>query len=819
MNKKLLLWMTALILMAIPVLAGNDTSQTYHLYYNNGTFEDVSPGTMCGNPTIEFVLEANGWFNNTINGCSDFMINLTTENNTQICVAYDVIVDSIGGGLRASSALAGNIEETGIEHRVNAGGDIRVWHANNGDDYLDTDQIVAGSIYNTSCLGHPTAGTKIWTNGVYKGFVDKGAANIGNIVTFLWRFDGQYSAVRNIRIWHDEDGNCTTEPKVLAGSPPASANFTITAQDEWNSTSIIAFNATVNGTTYQSNASGVIETTIPANSTNLFNITVASQNYFNRTYTGYNSSLSGDLTAELHQAELCFNATQKVDEAWVTPDSITIDGTTHTSCFNLSADTYNVQATKAGWYNHNQTFTVTALQNATLTIQNLSYANLTIYAIDGTTNESLSGYSLRIGSTTSPTFLETATGVTNHSVYLINGTYNTTITMPGYATTTGFANITVGGHTNHTFTLYKANSVTITIRDEITNNLITDNVTIRWTNNATTWENITDTGTLFISNLTVSNYTLLFYSSNYSTRTYTISVGNLSTQFLTAYMISSAYSTIFTIKDIDTGDILPDVLFTMYKQINSTWSPVESKYSDITGKVQVYYDPIGNYRFYLAKTGYEDLIFYLNPILFSTYDVKMVKTSPLNYTVDYDDIAILYGPKAFYNNNNTILNFLISSPRGLLTDYSITVTYPGGNDTASGVNAIGEQLSVWVNITNATRWDRVRLDYNYTTSLSGTRTFTQYLPIITNATASENTWMANKDRTFGMGLFERVLIATIIVILVVGIASLVGQSLPGVALGLFVFGFLTYIGFIPLWAILPSMLIGVLFLVWKSGGY
>jgi hypothetical protein len=68
-------------------------------------------------------------------------------------------------------------------------------------------------------------------------------------------------------------------------------------------------------------------------------------------------------------------------------------------------------------------------------------------------------------------------------------------------------------------------------------------------------------------------------------------------------------------------------------------------------------------------------------------------------------------------------------------------------------------------------------------------------------------------------LFERLLIATIIILFTVGIATLVGQALPGVALGLFVYGFLCYIGFVPLWAILPSMLIGFFFLTWKSGGY
>lgn len=603
----------------------------------------------------------------------------------------------------------------------------------------------------------------------------------------------------------------------FVAGPGSTVNFSITAQDEWNSTAIIVFNATVNGTTYQSNASGVIETTILANNTNLFNITIASANYFNRSYISYNSSLSGDLIAELHQSEICFNASQKVNETSVTADSFTIDGTSHIACFNLSANTYNVQATKTGWYNQNQTFIVTALQNATLTIQNLSYANLTIYAIDGTTNESLSGYSLRIGSPTSPAFTENVTSVTNYSFYLINSTYNVTINIPGYAITESKANITVDGHTNFTFTLYKTNSVSITIRDEITNNLITENVTIRWSDNSTTWENTTDTGHLFVHNITATNYTLLFYSTNYSTRTYSISVGPSSHQYLTAYMISSTYSTIFTIKDIDTGTILDGVSITMYKLINSTWTTVESKYNDISGKAQFYYDPIANYRFYLSRTAYEDYIFYLNPILFSTYDVYMTRESVLNYSVDFDGISFIYSPTIFNNNDNTTLNFLISSPNGLLVNYGIAVYYPGGNDSASGVNAIGEQLSVDVNITNATAFDYVILIFNYSTSLAGNRTYTFHLPIQTNITGG--TWITLKDKTYGLGIFERMLIATIIIIFVVGIATMVGQSLPGIALGLFLYGFLVFIGFIPLWAILPSMLVGVFFLIWKSGGY
>jgi hypothetical protein len=342
---------------------------------------------------------------------------------------------------------------------------------------------------------------------------------------------------------------------------------------------------------------------------------------------------------------------------------------------------------------------------------------------------------------------------------------------------------------------------------------------VRFTNNATTWENVTNTGQLFVYNITPSVYTILFYGSNYSTRTYIITVGNRTTQSLTAYMISADYNTIFTIKDTDSADVISNVSITMFKLVGSTWTTVESKYSDISGRSQFYYDPIGSYKFYLSKTGYTDYVFFLNPILFSSYDVFMTKTSIVNASQDFDKLAIIYSPSSFDNDQATVFNWIISSPDGLLVDYGINLTYKTTSWTSSGVNAIGEQLSVVANITNASAYDVVRFDYYYTTTTQGRRSFTLYLPINVNSSASGMTFMSNKNKTYGLGIFERILILTLTVLFVVGIATMVGQPIPGMALGLFIFGYMSYVGFVPIWAILPSMFIGFLFLVWKSGGY
>lgn len=617
-------------------------------------------------------------------------------------------------------------------------------------------------------------------------------------------------------------GSGLTYPFTGGGGGSTDIDFTIT--DDWNGSSILSFavNITWANTTEEtySTTNGTVSLVNVGNPGSLdvtyWNMT----DYFDRTLTGESitANTTNTIATTTYQARVCFDGQAYVSNASLTPDNFTIGTTSSSSCFNITAGDHNVLAQLSGWYNKNQTFTISALSDTTQTVVNMSYANLTISAIDGTTNETLSNYDLTIRSLNYSGWAgEDQSSVTNYSFYLINGSYNVTIDNPDYALTTAQANITVDGATNYTFTLYKSNSVRIYLWDEITGNPILDNITIRWTSNLTTWENTTDTGQLFVSNITAHEYELLFYAGNYSTRTYTITVGNRTTQILNAYMINSEYSSIFTMKDIDTGDTLDSVSITMYKLINSTWTTVESKTSDISGKAQFYYDPIASYKFFLARSDYEDYVFFLNPILFSTYDVFMTKTTVLNYSVDFDDISIIYAPAIFYNNDNVSFNYLISSPDGTLTDYSITLTYPGGSSTASGVNAIGEQLTTWVNITGATSFDSVTLEYNYTTTLSGERSFKVYLPIIVSNSTS-GTWLANKNTTYGLGLFERLLIVTIIVLFAVGIATLVGQIVPGLVIGLFLFGFMVFIGFVPIWAILPSMLVGVLFVVWKSGG-
>lgn len=441
-------------------------------------------------------------------------------------------------------------------------------------------------------------------------------------------------------------------------------------------------------------------------------------------------------------------------------------------------------------------------------------ATLNISAVSATTNTTISNFSVYINGTL---LGNTTTGV-YQAINLTLADYNITIDADTYATTS-YTYLVTNSTNLLNITLYGTNSINIYIIDEVSLTPIYTNISVRFSSTSTVWVNITDDSFLYLENLTAGVYTVVFYSSLYATRTYTLTVGNKTTQSLTAYMISNTYSTIFSITDTDSMEALINVSFSVYQQNGSSWIPVQSVYTDILGKVQFYYNPIGSYRFNCIKSGYNDLIFYLNPVLFSTYDIKMTKNQSINYSVDYDRISILYSPTIFYNGIVNNFRFVISSPDGLFTEYGINLTYPGGSNATSGVNAIGGQLDLSFTPSSTSVFDTVILDYYYITTLSGRRDFRVPLEIVFNTSTTNTTFMTNKDKHYGLGIFERILIITFIVLIVVGLATLIGQPIPGFVLGLFVLGYSAFIGFINLWIILPSMFVGIIFLIWKSGGY
>lgn len=284
---------------------------------------------------------------------------------------------------------------------------------------------------------------------------------------------------------------------------------------------------------------------------------------------------------------------------------------------------------------------------------------------------------------------------------------------------------------------------------------------------------------------------------------------------LQVYLISlsNASKVEFTVKEFIRRNTLPDVQVEMYQYINGSLFLVNSKLTNIVGEVVFDYIPDKQYLINFSKGGYNPLSTNFNPITSSTYDVYMTTSTIQNTTEPMSKIIINIDPETFEEGDNNIpIQFI--SPYSEFNSYSYLLEYEGGNVSDSGSSRTGETFLQNFTIVNPSITDTVKLTVTYDTDLTGEIQKIYSYEIL--VAPGNYTMMRNKDQTYGLGLLERLLISVFCVLLVIGIATLIGQFVAGCFIGFSVFGGLVYIGFIPLWSILISILVGLIIISGRS---
>lgn len=368
------------------------------------------------------------------------------------------------------------------------------------------------------------------------------------------------------------------------------------------------------------------------------------------------------------------------------------------------------------------------------------------------------------------------------------------------------------------FTYQNNITLNISFYDEISGVLLTTPYItsfVTTVGNVTTQHN-TNTGFYTYSNPTVGNITISASANyNYNVRQKTYAVQPVTTvQQVGMYLSNSSTITTFTVNNANDGQPVSDVYATMYSYVGSTLQVIESKYTDITGRAQFYYTPNRRYSFTLFKTGFTPLSFTLNPVYFDSYTVLMSPSGINNYTSGQELVSIHYNPPYLVEKQTTTFNFSIVSPYSALVSYGYNLSYPGGASEKTGGNPAGELLQSLDTVLGSTPTDTVLFTYFYTTTYGNTHLVQLNLPIVN---ATQGTLLTSRNKTYGLGVVERIIISVVLALLVIGIATLTGKPIVGLILMLIVYGWLSYIGFIPIWAVMLALVIGVLYLVFGSG--
>lgn len=300
--KSLYILLFSLLLCLSFAYADNETGHNGYLWYDNGTIgadwtnsnwiQDTCSGTPCFKSTIagnnDLYLNTKIAYDDTKTYTCSYNINQVTTINSDTTME---VCTNAGIGANAN-CYRWQLDDTNDVIRMQAfsGGWTEPAYVLAINTWYGVNNTWTGTTMNNSMSGTHTG--------------DETHAD-QDLTTLAFTGFRAYQAnvnIKNFRCW---EGTPVDEP-LTPPTPAAATNFSITATDAYNGTALQSFNATVNGTEYTT-TTGQINTTIPSNSTALFNITMEAIGYYTRTYLNYN--VSANLAAELNKTHRLYNIT------------------------------------------------------------------------------------------------------------------------------------------------------------------------------------------------------------------------------------------------------------------------------------------------------------------------------------------------------------------------------------------------------------------------------------------------------------------------------------------------------------------------------
>lgn len=222
--------------------------------------------------------------------------------------------------------------------------------------------------------------------------------------------------------------------------------------------------------------------------------------------------------------------------------------------------------------------------------------------------------------------------------------------------------------------------INITLYDENSLSQVTANQTanIFTLNNALTANRSTIGGKIYVP-LETGSYFIAINGTPYNTRKLaftaptTRSVKNISMYMNNGSQITTSYI------DRGTGAELPDVMSNMSRYIGGQWVVVETAIADMNGGGAFTYTSNIAYKFDNYVTGYAPYTFYINPIVFTTYTIRMWLTGEVENATYYDSLFSSCGNQ-FVNNENCTLTWTNGNYRPY---YNVTFNYTNGTSSAS----------------------------------------------------------------------------------------------------------------------------------------
>ena len=558
------------------------------------------------------------------------------------------------------------------------------------------------------------------------------------------------------------------------------------------------------GDLYLETTTGSYTAAIPSTYTNPLSITINQDGHFSKTFSNLDLTSDNNKDYYVHASEISFDVFSKVTQTQLSA-VYNIENMINTT-FHLDEGekTVLITPTNTDYKNFEYNFTVTPLQSETLNVYGAYDNTLTIKVLDAITNQEIE---VESNITISTGEFEEVLTMNDGSInaYLEQGfEYLVNVEALNYANNNATININ-----NETQTLsiklYAKNSVWVYAFDSDTSATLTSFDAEIYNENFTLTKNDTS-GVVRFENITSGLYTVKITRAGYTSEEYSLTMTGGSFQTLNTYLTTDTASTVdFTVTDKISGAYLEGVDVGQYRTINGDWTLVSSKKTDLTGRTRFTYVTGVEYRFTYGFSGYNNKVLLLEP-LFTSYTVRLERL--VVETPNIKGYFITINPTMFIDEQVNNLSFIISSAAGTLEEYTVNITAPNVSISQTFYNANGGQHDFNLGISEGTISDRLELTYTVKETGKSEKTFTNYY-YIENVENVEGFFEWNNTNS-SMGGLEKSVIATLIILIVVGVVSF-ASGLAGVnplipaAMSFIVFlGLFAVIGFVPMWSLYIS---------------
>ena len=280
------------------------------------------------------------------------------------------------------------------------------------------------------------------------------------------------------------------------------------------------------------------------------------------------------------------------------------------------------------------------------------------------------------------TLTETTTNY-NTTFYVLYGDYNISMLPVGYSLQNETITISEGNNSPEvTLIVYALNSLYLYFYDEITNSLITENISVELITDTTAAIYYSTDGNLSLEVLTPEEYTLRYKSAsgnNYTERDYYQTLSNNNYYNISLYLLEDTEATDMTVTIKDTsGDYVEGATVKLLRYFSNCacYKVVEMSKSSFSGESLFIVDSYdGHYKF---SVDYQDTNRFL-----STSSENFIPTAGLVERIITINLGSAYfqsfrelpsiGRSLTYNNVTGALTFTWSDPSGIVTKGCLTL--------------------------------------------------------------------------------------------------------------------------------------------------